>query len=304
MASDPAIVVRGLVKNYSGRRVVDDLDLTVASGETVAVLGPNGAGKTTTIEILEGFRRPDAGQISVLGRDPIKQASTLTREVGIMPQQGGLYPAITPREALALFAHFYPDPRPPDELLSAVGLAESASTRYRQLSGGEMQRLSLALALLPRARLIFLDEPTAGMDLQARRRTWDLIAELHRDGVTVVLTTHYLEEAEQLADRVAIVDRGRLLAFDTPARLIAGETAVRLRTSSPVDLASLTALPSAASARESSRGYVMETGDAPALLVEITTLLRDRKVQVLELRTGKGSLEDVFLELTGHEFEQ
>lgn len=221
-----------------------------------------------------------------------------------MPQQGGLYPAINPREALTLFARFYPRPRDPEELLALVGLTGVASTRYRQLSGGEKQRLSLALALLPRARLIFLDEPTAGMDLQARRQTWEVIGNLRQEGATILLTTHYLEEAERVADRVAIIHRGRLLAFDAPDRLVAAQSAVRLRTSAPVDLAALTALPSATSACEAAGRYILETRDVPSLLVEVTTRLRELNIQALELRSGRGSLEDVFLELTGREPEQ
>ncbi|MGH2444074.1 MAG: ABC transporter ATP-binding protein, partial [Chloroflexota bacterium] len=173
--SGPELAIRasGVVKSYAGTRAVDGVDLAVQRGETLAILGPNGAGKTTTVEILEGFRKPDSGTVSVLGCNPLTEKKRLKPRIGVMLQEGGLYPAITPREALRLFATFYPNPRKADQLLDLVGLTDAAGTRYRRLSGGQKQRLSLALALLPNPDLLFLDEPTAGMDPLARRATWE-----------------------------------------------------------------------------------------------------------------------------------
>ncbi|HLJ68016.1 MAG TPA: ABC transporter ATP-binding protein [Chloroflexota bacterium] len=299
--SGRAVVVENLVKAYGRRRAVDGLSFDIQPGEVFALLGPNGAGKTTTIEILEGYRRPDGGRVRVLGLDPIAEGSALKSRIGVMLQEGGLYPAITPREALRLFARFYRSPRDPEELLRLVGLEAAAATRFRRLSGGQKQRLSLALALIPRPELVFLDEPTTGLDPQARRSTWEVIAALKHEGVTVVLTTHYLEEAERLADRVAIVDEGRLVALGTPESLIAAASgAVRLRAARQLDARDLEALPSARSVACSGPGaFVLQTDDVPGLLVEITTLLRDRQISLTELRVGEGSLEDAFIALTG-----
>src|SRR5947209_9047546 len=303
--SQPAIVVDGLTKSYGERRAVDGLSFSVEAGEVFSLLGPNGAGKSTTVEILEGYRRADSGKVSVLGIDPSRNGSELRPRIGVMLQEGGLYPAITPREALVLFAAYYEHPRDPDDLLRTVGLQEAAATRYRRLSGGQKQRLALALALLPRPHLVFLDEPTAGLDPQARRVTWEIVRELHDSGVTVLLTTHYLEEAERLADRVAIIDEGRLVALDTPARLLqSGSPAVRLRTSDPIDPSVLRQLPSALGVRREGDAYIVEPSSIPDLLVEITTAMRDLAIAVTELRVGGGSLEDVFLRLTGKEFPE
>ncbi len=194
-----AVEVGDLVKAYNGRAVVDHLTFSVGHGEVFALLGPNGAGKTTTVEILEGYRRADAGSVRVLGLDPSRQGALLKPRIGLMLQQGGLFPQITPREALRLFAAFYADAEDPDALLEQLQLGEVAGTRFRQLSGGQKQRLSLGLALVGRPQLVFLDEPTAGMDPQARQATWNVIRGLRDSGVTVLLTTHFMDEAEQLA---------------------------------------------------------------------------------------------------------
>src|SRR5688572_30534071 len=215
----PAITVEHLVRRYGARSVVDGLTFEVQRGEVFAVLGPNGAGKTTTVEILEGYRAPSDGRVRVLGLDPIRDAGRLKPRIGVMLQDGGVAPSMRPLEALELFASFYASPTEPRALLSLVGLDDVVGTRYRALSGGQKQRLSLALALVGRPELVFLDEPTAGMDPQARRSTWEIVRTLKRAGVTVMLTTHFMEEAEHLADRVAIVDGGRLVALDAPAAL-------------------------------------------------------------------------------------
>jgi ABC-2 type transport system ATP-binding protein len=297
------VAVDGLVKAYGSRRAVDGLSFQVARGETFALLGPNGAGKTTTLEILEGYRAPDAGVVRVLGFEPQRQGAALRPRIGVMLQETGLYRSITPREALHLFASYYAAPADPDGLLAMVGLEDAAQTRYRRLSGGERQRLALALALVGRPELLFLDEPSAGMDPQARAGTWDLIRQLKAAGTTVLLTTHYLEEAARLADRVAIIDHGRLIALGTPAELTRGDaTQVRLRAVPGLDVGALAALPSVLDARETQPGvYVLQTQAASDLLVEVMAWLRERDVLLSEVRVGEGSLEDVFLRLTGRE---
>jgi ABC-2 type transport system ATP-binding protein len=302
-AGDCAILVDGLVKNYGALRAVDGLRFHVARGETFALLGPNGAGKTTTLEILEGYRAADAGTVRVLGLDPQREGAALRPRIGVMLQDGGLYRAITPREALHLFASYYADPADPDLLLELVGLSDAAHTRYRRLSGGQKQRLALALALVGRPELLFLDEPSAGMDPQARAATWDLIRQLKGAGVTVLLTTHYLEEAERLADRVAIIDHGRLVALGSPAALTRGDgTRVHLRARPGLDTRALAALPAALAAEEVEPGrYVLRTRAAADLLAELTAWLRDAGVLATELRVGEESLEEVYLRLTGRE---
>ncbi len=301
---DAAIVVEALNKSYGSNRVVDNLSFTVRAGEIFALLGPNGAGKTTTIETLEGYRAPDSGMVRVLGLDPIRQGRELKPRIGVMLQQDGLYPGLSAREVLSLFAGYYENPRAVDELLARAGLAEAARTRYRRLSGGQKRRLALAVTLVGNPRLVFLDEPTTGMDPQARLATWEIIRELKRGGVTVLLTTHLMDEAERLADRVAIIDHGRLVALDTPAGLTGVQDANVVRFVAPagLDCAQLARLPSARKAEEIRPGsYLIETDSAPALLVELTTWLRDQKITLSELRVGHGSLEDLFLRLTGAE---
>ncbi|GER86857.1 ABC transporter ATP-binding protein [Dictyobacter vulcani] len=298
------IVVENFSKSYGTHRVVDALTFQVQPGEVFALLGPNGAGKTTTVETLEGYRAPDTGTIRVLGLDPIKQAEALKPRIGVMLQQDGLYPALTAREVLRLFAGYYTQPQDVDALLERVGLTDAAKTRCRRLSGGQKRRLALAVALIGNPELVFLDEPTAGMDPQARQTTWEIVRELKRNGVTILLTTHLMDEAERLADRVAIIDHGQLIALDTPANLTSGQNANVVRFVAPegLDCRQLTALPSVQKAEEVRAGsYVLETDDIPALLVELTTWLRDQAIPLSELRVGHGSLEDLFLRLTGSE---
>ncbi len=203
-----AISVEHVVKTYGATRAVDGLSFAVAPGEVFALLGPNGAGKTTTVEMLEGYYAPNSGTVRVLGLDPIREARKLKLQIGVMLQADGLQPSLTARELLRLYAAFFPDPLDPDELIARVGLAESAKTRCRRLSGGQKRRLALAVALVGQPRLVFLDEPTTGMDPQARLATWEIVQTLRASGTTILLTTHLLDEAERLADRVAIIDRG------------------------------------------------------------------------------------------------
>jgi ABC-2 type transport system ATP-binding protein len=314
--SEPAIRVERLVKRYGDRLAVNELSLTVEPGELLAMLGPNGAGKTTTVETLEGYRRADSGEVRVLGLDPIHDAGRLKPRIGIMLQQGGLYPSAAPRETLRLYARFFQNPRNPDALLQQVGLESAARTRYRRLSGGQRQRLSLALALVGRPELLFLDEPTAALDPQARHATWELIREQRRQGVTIVLTTHFMDEAEQLADRVAIVDHGRLVALDTPRALIdstaaarAGPadatSALRFSTAPGLDRAQLSALLDGAEVSERPPGhYLARTSPTPRQLARLAGWLADRDLLLTELTTGYGTLEAAFLALTGRELRE
>jgi ABC-2 type transport system ATP-binding protein len=302
-----AIVVDTLSKNYGPNRVVDQLSFTVRRGEVFALLGPNGAGKTTTIETLEGYRSPDSGTVRVLGLDPIRQGRELKPLVGVMLQQDGLYQDLNAREILRLFASYYERPQSTANLLERVGLSDVAKTRYRRLSGGQKRRLALAVTLVGLPQLVFLDEPTTGMDPQARLATWEIIRDLKRSGVTVLLTTHLMDEAERLADRVAIIDHGRLIALDTPAGLTGVQDAnvVRFVAPSGLDCAQLAKLPSARTAEEIRPGsYLIETETAPALLAELTAWLRDQQITLSELRVGHGSLEDLFLRLTGTEVRE
>ena len=304
LQGNEAIVVENFSKSYGSNRVVDHLHFTVRRGEIFALLGPNGAGKTTTVETLEGYRKADAGTIRVLGLDPIKQARNLKPRIGVMLQQDGLYQVLTAREVLQLFAGYYQRPQNIDALMERVGLSSAAKTRCRRLSGGQKRRLALAVALVGNPELVFMDEPTAGMDPQARLTTWEIVRDLQQQGVTILLTTHLMDEAERLADRVAIIDHGQLIALDTPANLTGTHNANVVRFVAPagLDCTQLMALSSAHKAEEVRPGsYFIETDAVPTLLVELTSWLRDSQIALSELRVGHGSLEDLFLRLTGSE---
>lgn len=302
-----AISLREVSKAYGGTPAVSSLSLEVEAGELVAVVGPNGAGKTTTIEMMEGYRRPDRGSIAILGLDPVRQAAKVRQLVGLMLQEGGIYPTIKVGEALGLFASYYSNPEPAPQLLELVGLTELTQQRYRQLSGGEKQRLSLALALVGRPKVLFLDEPTAGMDPRARLITWEIVKGRQLDGVTVMLTTHSMEEAEQLADRVAIMKEGRLVAYDTPERLRGGSGPdllhIKLRERLPEELLlRLGSLAAVDGIEERGHGtYDLSSRDPARVAVALTGMLLDHGIQFNELRIGRSSLEEVFLSLTEEE---
>jgi ABC-2 type transport system ATP-binding protein len=301
-----AIEVEGLRKHYGDVRAVDDLSLTVGSGEVFGLLGPNGAGKTTTVEILEGYRDPDVGRVRVLGLDPWRDGARLRPQIGVMLQEGGLYPGIRPLEALGLFSSYYEDPDDPQRLLDLVGLRDAQRTLVRRMSGGQAQRLSLALSLVGRPRLVFLDEPTAGLDPRARATTWQIVHELQDRGATVVLTTHDMNEAEQLCDRVAIIDRGHMIAFGTPAELTAHAAADDTRFSAKpgLDCAGLAGALglNAVQVREQRAGeYVIDAPATPELVAGLAVWLRDRDVTMGDLRAGRSSLEEVFLRLTSED---
>jgi ABC-2 type transport system ATP-binding protein len=302
--SGPAISVSGLRKSYGQLVAVEGLDLRIEAGELVAILGPNGAGKTTTVEVLEGYRRPDRGRVSVLGLDPFRDGRRLRPLVGLMLQEGGIYPTLKVQESLTLFASFFRDPVDPRLLLERTGLGDRSGTRFRQLSGGEQQRLSLALALVGRPRVLFLDEPTAGMDPRGRLLTWEIVEEARRAGTTVVLTTHSMEEAERLADRVAILNRGRLVAFDSPARLRTQNQSdvvhLELEFELPVPLLErLRALAPVQSLTDLGGGKYQLRSTAPReLAAAATQLLQVEGPRINLLRLGRSSLEEIFLELT------
>jgi ABC-2 type transport system ATP-binding protein len=299
-----AIEVVDLVKHYGEVRAVDGVSLRIEPGEVFGLLGPNGAGKTTTVETLEGYRAPDAGEARVLGLDPLREGAQLRPRIGVMLQEGGLYPGLRPLEVLHLFAAYFDDPVDANELLDTVGLRDAARTLVRRLSGGQRQRLSLALALVGRPEVVFLDEPTAGMDPHARATTWRLVRALADGGVTVMLTTHATDEAEHLCDRVAIVDHGRVVASGSPSELTrAAAVDEVVFTSAPGlptdDLARALGL-AAPTVRETRPGeYLIAAAGKPALVADLTAWLRDRDVHLDELHTGRRTLEEVFLRLTG-----
>ncbi|CAM5324302.1 ABC transporter ATP-binding protein [Streptomyces gougerotii] len=296
--------MRGLIKRYGTKTAVDGLDLTARAGVT-AVLGPNGAGKTTTVETCEGYRRPDAGTVRVLGLDPVREAPALRPRIGVMLQSGGVYSGARADEMLRHMAKLHAHPLDVDALVERLGLGSCGRTTYRRLSGGQQQRLALAMAVVGRPELVFLDEPTAGLDPQARRSTWELVRELRADGVSVVLTTHAMDEAEQLADDVAIIDAGRVVAQGSPEELCRGgaENTLRFTGRSGLDLASLLkALPADTAAVELVPGSYRLTGTVdPQLLATVTSWCAQHGVMPDQLSVERHTLEDVFLELTGKE---
>jgi ABC-2 type transport system ATP-binding protein len=312
-AGSPAIAVRGLRKVYAGRAVLDGIDLDVPTGAIMALLGPNGAGKTTTVEILEGYRRADAGEVRVLGLDPVRDGRALRARVGLMLQDGGIYPQARPREILRLYARFFRDPVDPDALLERAGLADAAGTSYRVLSGGQRQRLSLALALVGHPELVVLDEPTAGMDPAAKASTRELVVALRTAGVTVLLTTHELADVERLADRVAIIDRGRIVARGTLAELAAGSgPSLRVQLAEPLSEADRTGLESAlrSSGAEAAEARLVDDGGVgryrvdrteprPRLVACLAHWAAERGLLIVGLQTTGASLEERYLELTG-----
>jgi ABC-2 type transport system ATP-binding protein len=298
-----AVEITDLVKRYAGRPAVDGISLTVPRGHLLALLGTNGAGKTTTIEICEGFRRADSGLVRVLGLDPVRDGPALRPKVGVMLQGGvGGYTGARALELLQLFGSYATQPLDAAELLAEVGLAEVGGIQVKRLSGGQQQRLSLAMALISRPELLFLDEPTTGMDPQARRGTWELIRRLRRDGVSIVLSTHYLDEAEQLADHVVMLHAGRIVAEGSPAELTQAGSAGQVRFSGPAGLpiAELrAALPAGAQVSEPAAGCYLVAGEVtPALLAGITSWCAARDVLAEGLNVERRSLEDVFQDLT------
>jgi ABC-2 type transport system ATP-binding protein len=307
---DPTLVVDGLVKRYGARTVLDGVSLTVAPGELVALLGPNGAGKTTTVEIVEGYRRADSGTARVLGLDPAAGGRSIRARVGLMLQGGGIDPRAQPRETLRQYGRFHTDPRDADELLDLVGLGGVARTRYRRLSGGERQRLGLALALVGRPEVVILDEPTAGMDPEARATTRAIVADLRSEGAAILMTSHDLTDVERLADRIYVLADGRIVTSGTPAQLRAGVTAgLRFRldrtlgTDEVADLerALATVRPGSTVRPDGDGGRYLLAGATPdaRLVAALAAWCATGERLILELRTSGGSLEDAYLELVG-----
>jgi ABC-2 type transport system ATP-binding protein len=309
-AAPIAVTVDGLVKRYGQRTVLDGLSLDVRAGEVVALLGPNGAGKTTTVEIIEGYRRGDAGTVRVLGSDPSMGGRELRARVGVMLQGGGIDPRAQPRETLRLYGQFHADPRDADELLDLVGLGAAARTRYRRLSGGERQRLGLALALVGEPEVLVLDEPTAGMDPEARARTRSIVGEVRDSGVAILLTSHDLTDVERLADRIVIIDGGRVVAAGTPAELTAGANQrVRFRLDQPLSASEVTALDQVLGTShpgvvvtvdgDGGRYRLDEANPDPELIAGLARWCASVERLLLEIRTTGGTLEDIYLELVG-----
>lgn len=310
-AAAPALELRDVVKRFGSTTAVAGLNLRVNRGEIFALLGPNGAGKTTTIEMCEGFQSPTSGNIRVLGVDPTQDPDQVRRRVGIMLQGGGAYSSVRAGEMLHLAASYSANPHDPDWLLDVVGLSKQRRTTYRRLSGGQQQRLSLAMALIGRPELVFLDEPTAGMDAQSRLMVWDLVSQLREDGVSVVLTTHLMDEAEALADRIMIIDHGQIVATGTPAELTSGDAAgvqtLSISTDRELDLPLIdTALVAAGHqvpALQATRPlyYTLPTRATPQLLADLTAAVAGQDVLIRRMETDHRNLEQVFLEHTGKE---
>jgi len=297
-----AIEVTGLRKVYGGVTAVDGLDLSVGEGEVVALLGPNGAGKTTTVEILEGYRTRDAGTVSVLGHDPQTGGRALRERLGIVLQEAGFEDNFTPRELIRLHAGYYPHPKPVAEVITLTGLDDKADARVRTLSGGQRRRLDLALGIVGDPDLLFLDEPTTGFDPSARRRAWDLVQGLRNLGATILLTTHYLDEAEHLADRVVVIDHGRVVAQGTPEELAAtagAATVIAFRMPSGLDGADLPVL---GLDRRIAGSVVEVRTETPT--VDVATIANwaiARGVELDDLTLARPRLEDVYLDLVGEQ---
>jgi ABC-2 type transport system ATP-binding protein len=301
---DDLVVVDSLRKTYGATVAVDDVSLTVRPGEIFGILGPNGAGKTTTVESIAGLRTPDGGTVRVLGLDPRRSRTEITSLIGVQLQASELPERIKAREALELYASFYPSPADPTELLERLGLAKVQNTAFAKLSGGQKQRLSIALALIGKPKLAILDELTTGLDPQARRDTWELVKQIRDSGVTIILVTHFMEEAEYLCDRIAIIDAGKVVALDTPAGLVEAARSgqrITFKVEEPFDDAILTALPAVRTVERELDSIVVTGNDD--LLVAVVTELAGRGLNPRDLHTEQTTLDDAFLALAGRNFE-
>jgi ABC-2 type transport system ATP-binding protein len=285
LSAAAAIEVGGLRKSYGAREVLHGISFTVRPGEVFALLGPNGAGKTTTVEILEGYRRRDGGEVRVLGQDPNRAGAAFRARIGIVLQSSAVYQLLGVREIVELFAGYYPAPRQPDEVIELVGLAEQREARVRTLSGGQRRRLDLALALVGDPELVFLDEPTTGFDPAARRQAWETIRDLRSLGKSILLTTHYMEEAQRLADRVAILREGEIVGTGSPRELLSGHAAVEIRF------------------RRNGQEITVETEEPTRVLHELTAEALAEGIELEGLEVHRRTLEDVYLDLTREEAE-
>lgn len=294
--TDVAIEVRGLRKTYGSNEAVRGIDLTIGTGDVFALLGPNGAGKTTAIEILEGYRQRTAGEVSVLGHDPADKERAFRERIGIVLQETGVDPFLTVAETIDLHRRYYPHPRPIDEVIQVVGLQEKRDERVKKLSGGQQRRLDVAIGLSGDPDLLFLDEPTTGFDPAARRNAWDMIRNLKSLGKTVLLTTHYMDEAQNLADRVAIIRRGEIVVEGEPGILQGRDTDTRVRFAQPAGAA-----PPLDAVTTSDGLLEIKTGDPTRTLYELTSWAVQNDVQLERLSVASASLEDIYLELTADE---
>ncbi|MHB1419623.1 MAG: ABC transporter ATP-binding protein [Bacillota bacterium] len=296
------VVVSGLYKSYGSVKAVDGISFTVAAGEIFGMLGPNGAGKSTTMEILIGLRNRDSGDVSVLGHDPQRQPRELKGKIGVQLQTPALYPRLTVREMISLFASFYPHPADVDEVIAMVSLEEKAKVQTKDLSGGQLQRLAIAVAMASNGDVIFLDEPTTGLDPQARRSLWDVILNLKRRGKTLFLTTHYMDEAERLCDRVAVVDHGRIIAEGSPKELIDThfhEQAVAFVEPALIGDPKLSNLPGVRRVHVEEDCITLYTTEAAQTIAQLMDYTAQKGLEINDITVRRSTLEDVFLKLTG-----
>ena len=300
----PVIEVGELTKTYDGKTVVDHVSFSVEEGEIFAILGPNGAGKTTTVESIAGLRSPDSGSIEVFGFDPIVDRAEVRSRLGVQLQESSFQDRVKAREIVETFASFYRDPLDVATLMERLGIADKGETLYSRLSGGQQQRVSIAVALVGRPQVVILDELTTGLDPQARRETWDLVEDLRDSGVTVILVTHFMEEAERLADRLALIDQGRLVALDTPRGLIESvglEQRLRFTTTATVEDAWFEALPEVTGVTRAD-GEIVVTGNGK-MLFSIVALLASRQIIPDRLQVDQANLDDAFVAITGRQLE-
>ncbi|TAN20334.1 MAG: ABC transporter ATP-binding protein [Actinomycetota bacterium] len=299
------IEVNDLYIAYGEKIAVAGISLQAQSGEVLTILGPNGAGKTSTVESIEGYRKPSKGSIKVLGLDPYVDLSKLAPSIGVMLQNGGIYPRMTPLQALQLFHGYYKNPLEIEYLIKLTNLEGALKTSYRQLSGGEKQRLSLALAIIGRPKVVFLDEPTAGIDPEGRLAVREVIRNLKSQGVCVLLTTHELDEAQRLSDRIIILDHGKIVAEGSPEDLMTAAHGDNIRFSAPIglNLAELASTLDAEVIEERAGEYLVSTAATPERIARLTSFLANRNIAIGDIRAGRSSLEDVFFALTGKEIE-
>lgn len=304
---EESIVVLDLKKYYKQVKAVDGLSFTVGRGEVFGMLGPNGAGKTTTVETIIGLTKRDAGTIRVLGKDPAKEPLAVKSRIGVQLQTAAMFPRLTVRETVSLYAEFYPQALDVDAVIELVSLTDKARTQTLKLSGGQLQRLSVALSLVSNGEIIFLDEPTTGLDPQARRGLWDIIRKMQTKGKTVFLTTHYMDEAEKLCDRVAVVDQGRIIALDPPAELIKQhfpEKAVEFKKVPALDSGKLKLLPGVKRLKQEEETVILYTEAVPATISGLLQYSETAGVAINDLTVRTATLEDVFLELTGRRLRE
>ncbi|CAB0507588.1 ABC transporter ATP-binding protein [Corynebacterium diphtheriae] len=304
-SNSPVLSLTNLVRSFGEKQAVAGITLSVYQGEVFALLGPNGAGKSTTIQMCEGFIKPSSGSVTILGMNPATEGDAVRRQIGIMLQSGGSYSGIRVSEMLDLAASYSENPLDPEWLLDVLGLQGVRKTTYRRLSGGQQQRLSLALAIIGRPRMVFLDEPTAGLDAQSRLVVWDLISSLKRDGVTVILTTHLMDEAQALADRVAIIDRGKIITSGTTQELLTsapGQQTAVMTTAAPLEISKIiAAIPNLAISELRPLRYRVASADLAGALSKLARVARQKNVLITSWTTDTQNLEDIFLSITGNE---